>query len=460
MKAINFIKRYQKKYINDNIDYDYKDEHNRNYLFYEMSIKPLSKYLFNNYNHNIEELNISNVFQDLIQNNNENNNSFVIPNNFINLKNISSINDKSYSDETNYTIYIENNKNIYNIDCICSTIILLNDNMHINKIICDTVICENKNCYFDYVKVNQCQITKSNNINELIIDYTFSDIILKNLTINKLVISNPHKIKNVQIINCNIKNIEIINGEGRNTYEYCYTYIPNFIHFKYKKMYNIYIENSTIDNFNIDFYFINIHKLKNFNIINSQIKNLHLNCILICYDKNYQQILLTKDILNKLGLTMENKNLSNIINIEYSTIDNFNIDNYIDNYLQKYKTINIIEKSFNIKYSQIDTLNIKDCHLDNLNLNNNNINKIIIYDNNYDYNKINNFKINNKIKNYSLISNDFNLYTEKYNIEDIINNKKVIIKHNEKDINKEKYEYIEINNYKFYVNNEEVIIFY
>lgn len=170
------------------------------------------------------------------------------------------------------------------------------------------------------------------------------------------------------------------------------------------------------------------------------------------------KLLLTKERLNKIDIL--NKNLLNIINIEYSTIDNFNIDNYIDNYLQKYKTINIIEKSFNIKYSQIDKLNIKDCHLDNLNLNNNNINKIIIYDNNYDYNKINNFKITNKIKKYSLISNDFNLYTEKYNIEDIINNKKVIIKHNEKDINKEKYKYIEINNYKFYVNNEEVIIFY
>lgn len=458
MEAINFIKRYQKEYIGDNIDYDYKDEHNRNYLFYEMSIMPLSKYLLNNCNHNIEGLNISNVFQDLIQNNNENNNnSFVIPNDFINLKNIIIFDEDEYDDEDKYddeiyTIYIENNKNIYNINCYDSNIILLNDNMHINKIICNSLICEN--CFLDYVKVNVCQITKPNNINELNIHDSYSDIILENLIINKLLISYPYKTKNIKIINCTIKNVEII--ESQRAFDNIYYGIPKF---NILNTYNINIENSIIDNFNINYYYINLNKIKNINIINSQIKTFNLNNCILIYPNNIGiKLLLTKERLNKIDIL--NKNLLNIINIEYSTIDNFNIDNYIDNYLQKYKTINIIEKSFNIKYSQIDKLNIKDCHLDNLNLNNNNINKIIIYDNNYDYNKINNFKITNKIKKYSLISNDFNLYTEKYNIEDIINNKKVIIKHNEKDINKEKYEYIEINNYKFYVNNEEVIIFY
>ena len=116
--------------------------------------------------------------------------------------------------------------------------------------------------------------------------------------------------------------------------------------------------------------------------------------------------------------------------------------------------------------------------LDDMNINNNQINKIKINHINYNLNifdKLNNsinlIKSNNNIniiKNNYSFKNNFNLckdfkydiINDSFNLEKLLNNKKILIKHNTDEINKEKYTYFKINDYKIYFNNEEVILIY
>lgn len=210
--------------------------------------------------------------------------------------------------------------------------------------------------------------------------------------------------------------------------------------------YNIFISNSTIEELIIDYYKINNYCHNNIIIENSNIKTLKfINCK-------------TEHYPNKYNLDKKQNN-KYMINVNNSIIDYFYIDNYKirrDGCYNYYKS-----NSFNIKKCIIKKLQLNETQFFNMHIKNNQIKQFIFddYDNDKEFNII---KSNNNINDYVFNDGIFNLYENNnyYNIEEILNNKKVIIKHNYNDLNKNDYTNIKINNYDIYYNNNEVIIIY
>lgn len=216
----------------------------------------LNNYILRDYNKNIEELNI----YDIINSYKEKKNydkiiaelDIIIPKEFNKLKKIYHIRGFTYNINN---IYIENIKTLKYIKV--DENVILSDNMNIDRLYCKSF--KGNNCNIKYLYVKYCQITNNNNINNLIINNCYDDIIIKNCQINELILFNCNKILD---INCN--KIKIYNDNLK----FKIKNINFNILTLYINKYNFNIINlilKLLDNKQINIKFINKNEYENFN---------------------------------------------------------------------------------------------------------------------------------------------------------------------------------------------------
>lgn len=167
--------------------------------------KNINNYILNIYNNNIEELNIYDIINSYKEKKNYDKITeeldIIIPKKFNKLKKLYHIRGFTYKINN---IYIENIETLKYIDV--EENIILSDNMNVDKIFCKNFY--GNNCNIKYLNVKYCQLINFNNINNLIINDCYDNIIIKNCNVNKLKLINCNKILE---INCN--KIKIINDK-------------------------------------------------------------------------------------------------------------------------------------------------------------------------------------------------------------------------------------------------------
>ena len=377
MNAINFIKKYHKKYIGI-IHNSIYDEKNHNYEYYLLKYFYKINYLNNqfvilkNKNYSKDELKL---FKEKYFNNNNdiliNHNDFII---YIN-------NDFIILDEYLLNNIIHNIKETVFYKIYCKNIILnFNDNINIFNIIIyglslfsDNIILKNNN--IDYIIFNNNKIILETNINKLTI------------TKDIFIVFNNYKINNLDIKLSNFDNVKQILNYNNYDFNYINSLKINIIDldlkdFKYIECFNNIIELAkkfnSVNELIIRYYNNNENSLIKNTLLD--LKNLHLN------------ILTTLEFLNIINI----KNIKKFIillNLSYS----YNITHYYNN--NKIFKFFINDEEVNINNNDIFDFN----NPDELIINNNN-NDI------FDFSNPDELIINNNNRFNSLNIIDNNIY--------------------------------------------------